>query len=165
MAIAVLFLNTVCFGAFAFIIVQMILTDQMDTDAIIFMTCMFLPIIALAILTSRFLAVVELNQKGVKLYIPFKKTVETPYEDYKYVQLGCYLHGRNPGMGYHRFFVVITKKWYEKAELQKVNLILNDENTVKIKLSKRRYNMLCEMLPKWQRNTLIRLVESQLGKT
>ena len=163
MSIALLFLNTVYFGFFA--LLHVILMDQMDTDAIIFMTCMFLIITAHAIMTIRLLVVVELNQKGIKLYAPFKKTIEIPYEDFKYIQLGCYLHGRNPGMGYHRFFVVITKKWYEKAELQKVNLIPNDENTVKIKLSKRRYNMLCEMLPKWQRNTLIRLVESQLGKT
>ena len=164
-AIMELLLIVLFYGPVIGMFVATIMVDQLTLVAICIFSFMFISVTIVVFWSIKNCVIVELNQNGIKLYIPYKKPIETPYEDYRYIQIGYYFQGKKGGLGNYRVFVLITKKWIENEKLSQVNLISSDENTVKIELNKKRYEMLCEMLPKWQKNTLIRLVDKLGMKT
>ncbi len=110
----------------------------------------------------KWITIVEMNENGVLLYVPFKRTIKKTYKEYNHLQIGWYFQGKNSGLGYYRYFIVISENGFSQEELSRVNLIQNSESAMKIKFTKKRYEILSEILPNFLKIELEKAIEQTL---
>lgn len=95
------------------------------------------------------MARMELDEEGIQLKQPFKKYSKIPYSKLNFFRLAFYNHG-----GHIRFFLVMSQYAVSQDELMQINRVQNSDTLAKIKLTKKNYKRLCEILPEERRNML-----------
>ena len=108
--------------------------------------------ITLLVASRRCVVFVTLTKDGIAFSSPFRPKKVKPYTAFPDLYRGCYTAY---GIERHEF-IVLTNRRMRYEELQRVNMVFNDENTIKIRYTKRNYAALKEMLPRRQRSALIR---------
>ena len=110
----------------------------------------------------KFLTIIEFNNQEIIVKTPFKTKTKISYSSYKYMFLAYYRQGKQHGLSYFRLFLVVSQKWISNAELTHINTVENNEQTIKIKLSKNRCKKLFHIFPKHQKEILKKLVQEKL---
>ena len=108
--------------------------------------------ITLLVASRRCVVFVTLTKDGIAFSSPLRPKKVKPYTAFPDLYRGCYTAY---GIERHEF-IVLTNRRMRYEELQRVNMVFNDENTIKIRYTKRNYAALKEMLPRRQRSALIR---------
>ena len=108
--------------------------------------------VTLLVISRRCVVFVTLTKDGIAFSSPFRPKKVKPYTAFPDLYRGCYTAY---GIERHEF-IVLTNRRMRYEELQRVNMVFNDENTIKIRYTKRNYAALKEMLPRRQRSALIR---------
>ena len=91
----------------------------------------------------------ELDEEGIQLKQPLKKYSKIPYSKLNFFRVGCYNHA-----GHIRFFLVMSQYVVPQDDLWKINRVQNSDTLAKIKLTKRNYRKLYEILPEDRKNML-----------
>lgn len=97
---------------------------------------------------------VELDSEGVRLNALLKKTYKIPYVKFKFFKIVYYTH-----IYKKRYFVVMGRLPISMSDLAHANKLQNSEDLIKIKLTKKSYNRLCQILPEWHKNQLENVLE------
>lgn len=103
-------------------------------------------------------SVVELNKNGLVLYTPFKKATTKTYIDCCYFQIL-----QNHNFGKCKYFIVISEQFYSIDEITKANNIQSLETAIKIKITKKRYQILSSILPESKRKKLQQVLTEDGG--
>lgn len=107
----------------------------------------------------KWFAFIELDDEGMCVNSIYKKSKKIPYENLFGFQVAYYYH-----YSHIRYFLVIGRKILSPWQLAHINHVSNSEDLVKIKLSKRRYKVLCEILPTEQKERLQKVLNGDLTK-
>lgn len=171
----VLFTMALLFGMYAVVIgwiwhdyyyqVPLIDGGYRDLDELIsvglFLGILYIALaITLLVASRRCVVFVTLTKDGIAFSSPFRPKKVKPYTAFPDLYRGCYTAY---GIERHEF-IVLTNRRMRYEELQRVNMVFNDENTIKIRYTKRNYAALKEMLPRRQRSALIRSFGTDVEK-
>jgi hypothetical protein len=85
---------------------------------------------------------VVLDKEGIYLDKVISKSKKRSYSEFPIVKVAYYTHFITP-----RYFLVLSSRGINTYELAKINQIQSDESIVKIKLNKRVYKKLMNILP------------------
>ena len=92
---------------------------------------------------------VVLDSEGITYCAPFRKKKFFSYYCFHYVEIAYYLH-----IYQNRYFLVLSRRIVPPEVLMNINHLHSDETTLKIKISKRRYEALLQLLPPYMKNKL-----------
>ena len=117
---------------------------------------LFLALVSIGILfacSSKLYVKVTLDETGIITKSGLKKAVVRPYSDYHYIYRGWYWHGSG-GFGKNVYYIVLSHRRLSDKQLQQINLVANDGDTVILKYTAERLRKLLAILPREQRYSL-----------
>jgi hypothetical protein len=100
--------------------------------------------IGMGSLRHEMFAAVILQKDGISFPSASKKHEFVPYKQYSHVYLGYYLHGFS---GFAKPYIVLSQRYIPANQLARVNELAQTTTVVKFRFSKRRFNLLRELLP------------------
>lgn len=106
--------------------------------------------IALLAGSRRCVSFITLYSDRIEFKYPFCKKQEQPYRNFPDLYRASY-----DWFGKHEY-IILTNQRYSYEKLTHANWIFADENTIKIRYSKKNHQALLEILPRRQKSALIR---------
>lgn len=138
--------------------------DEFYKSCIFFAPLLIIFTIALLVGSRRCLVFITLYSDRIEFKSPFCKRQVKSYYCFPDLYRASY-----SWFGKHEY-IILTNQRYSYEELTRANWIFGDEDTIKIRYTKKAHKILLEMLPKRQKSALIRCfgtldeAESRKGK-
>ena len=92
---------------------------------------------------------------GINMVSPFKEKATYSYKDFKSIKIAYYTH-----LYEKRYFLVLSRDFISMRDLTHINQLRCSDRVVKIKITKRRYRILCEILPEYIKNQVVSAMEN-----
>lgn len=137
------------------------LNDGQFFKYLIFVAVVGLPYFCLMLwVLPRFFVMITLSEDCIRYKPLFCKAMEVKWKDWKNIYPATYYHGSPFGVGYYPAFLVLAKRSVSVNELQHVNVVKNDDQILKIRITKRSYKKLASILPPYP----LRILEKYYGE-
>ena len=128
---------------------------------LIFIAVLGVPFLCLMLwVLPRFFVMITLSEDCIRYKPLFCKAMEVKWKDWKNIYPATYYHGSPFGVGYYPDFLVLAKRSVSVNELQHVNIVKNDDQILKIRITKRSYKKLASILPPYP----LRILEKYYGE-
>lgn len=98
---------------------------------------------------------VVITPTGIIMVSPFKEKATYSYKDFKSIKIAYYRH-----LYENRYFLVLSRGFISMHDLTHINQLKCSDSVVKIKITKRRYRILCEILPEYIKNQVVSAMEN-----
>lgn len=98
---------------------------------------------------------VVITPTGIIMVSPFKEKATYSYKDFKSIKIAYYRH-----LYEKRYFLVLSRGFISMRDLTHINQLKCSDSVVKIKITKRRYRILCEILPEYIKNQVVSAMEN-----
>lgn len=140
------------------VVLFLILSAWGESTVIVVFFAFVWVVFAIAIFSSRreIFGTLILDRDGIFFPETSKKREFVPYIRYSHVYLGYYLHGF---AGFAKTYIVLSQRFIPAGQLAQVNELAQTTDVVKLQFSKRKYQILHEMLPLKQRIMLERVCD------
>jgi hypothetical protein len=118
--------------------------------------------VAAASACARSICVLTLTKEFVHLWMPFRRKLRLPYSKFKYIYHGSYFHGNIIMQGSFVHYIVFSQDKISSDMLSHVNHLNNSQSTFKVQFTRRKFSLLCKILPHDLREKMVRELSKKI---